>query len=104
MWQVIAQFHPALAMRFEDPLAAAQRGGRRLDECKPRLVQDFLWQFLPVAFGEHRLGVKQVEMRWRARHKNVDARFRLRIKMWLAWRHWIGKFLPEQAILQQQRR
>jgi len=90
-----------LAVRFEDALAAAQRGGGWLDECKPRFVQNILRQLLPVAFGEHRLGVKQINLRGRARHENIDARLGFRIKMRLARRHRIGKLHPKRAILQQ---
>ena len=60
--EVIAELHPTLAVRLEDPLGAHQLDGVRLDEGETCLVQHLLGQGLAVALVQFRLGVEQVQV------------------------------------------
>ena len=80
-------------MCLEGALGAHELGGVRLDECKPRLVQNLLGERLAVTFVQLRLGVKEIEMRGGPSHENINASLCRGFKVWLARFKRIGKFL-----------
>jgi hypothetical protein len=71
----LADFHAALAVLGEGPGGTEDLGGG-LSEV---VILDLTGEFLPVVFGEHGFGIKQIHLRGAAHHEEGDHGFGLAV-------------------------
>ena len=71
MWQAVGEPSAGLAVLLEGELRA-QHFWHTLDEGKLLALEEFLGAILAIEFGQIRLVVEQLVLRWRTGHVQVD--------------------------------